>query len=111
MTEREKAMIEAYLPNPRDPELGDDEYYVLDTAGKVRRVYVSSICPCGEYDTTYGCNEVSTNRRIDAGWGSWYTGFKRSNMYDNKIDCRNQTHFMYDNWEKLRELQAKEVEI
>nr|DAU80454.1 MAG TPA: hypothetical protein [Caudoviricetes sp.] len=28
MTEREKQLIEAYIPSPRDPELGLMQYYV-----------------------------------------------------------------------------------
>lgn len=109
MTERQQQLIAAYLPNPRDPELEDDEYYVLDTAGRVRKVYVRDILPHEDY-TTYGCYEVSTGKRIDAGYGSGWIGFRKANMYDNKQDCKNMEHIGYDLWEELRELQAKEKE-
>ena len=63
MTEYQRRQIAAYLPSPRDKTLNDFEYYVLDTADRVRKVYVRDILPHDE-ETTYGCYEVSTNRRI-----------------------------------------------
>lgn len=104
MTERQQKLIADYLPHPRDPELEDNEYYVLDTAGKVRKVYVSGILLHGDY-ITYECREASTDRKIDSGYGS---GFRKSHMYDNKQDCKNYTHMVYDSWEKLRELQKEQ---
>ena len=108
MTDRQKQLIAAYLPNPRDPDLGEDEYYVEDTAGKVRKVMIREILPHGDY-TTYGCYEVSTGRRIDAGWGSVWVGFYMHNLYDNKQDCRDHAHAFYDDWEELRRIQMKEA--
>lgn len=109
MTDRERKMIEGYLPHPRDPELGVDEYYVLDTADRVRRVYVTDLMP-NKDRMTYGVYEVSTGKRIDAGYGSPFVGFAKSQMYDNKQDCRDQTHLMFDGWEELRKLQESEAE-
>lgn len=31
-----------------------------------------------------------------------------SALYDNYQDCKDQTHYMYDRWEMLRELQQRE---
>lgn len=107
MTERQKQLIAAYLPHPRDPELEDGEYYVMDTAWKVRRVFIGDILPKDDY-TTYGVYESSTGRRIDAGYGSPWIGFRKGSMYDNKQDCKDMTHCMYDYWEHLRELQKEE---
>lgn len=107
MTDRQKQMIDAYLPSPPDPTLDFDEYYVLDKAGRVRKVRMRDILLHGD-DTTYGVVEVSTGRRIDAGWDSEYIGFRMSALYDNKQDCRDQTHMMYDGWEYLRRLQREE---
>ena len=108
MTDRERKMIEAYLPHQRDTELGVDEYYVLDTAGRARKVYVRDIMPDKD-KMTYGVYEVSTGKRIDAGYGSPFVGFTKAQMYDNKPDCKDQTHLIYDGWEELRELQVSEV--
>lgn len=37
--------------------------------------------------------------------GGWYF---MGALYDNKEDCRNNTHPWYNYWERLRELQQKE---
>ena len=34
LTEREKQLIAAYIPSPPDPELGFNEYYILDDYGQ-----------------------------------------------------------------------------
>ena len=107
LSEREEKMIAAYLPHPRDPELGEGEYYVLDSANRVRRVYVTEILPDKE-NMTFGVRESATGKRIDAGYGSPFIGFRMAQMYDNKQDCRDCTHLLYDNWEKLRKRQKEE---
>ena len=107
MTDREKQLIEAYIPSPRDPELEMFEYYAKDTADRIHKVRITDIYP-DEYDTTYGVVDVSSERRVDAGWADPFKGFRMYNLYDNKDDCRNNTHFGYDEWEKLREIQMKE---
>ena len=104
MTDREKMMIEAYIPSPPDETLGFDEFYVRDTAGRVRRVRVVEILP-HNHSMTYGLVEISTGRRIDAGNGSEFVGFTRGQMYDNRNDCRDNTHDWVDDWERLRALQ------
>lgn len=103
-------MIEAYLPHPRDPDLGQDEYYVLDTAGRVQRVRLTDIFP-GRigHETEYGVRRVSDGKRIDAGLGNPFEGFSMFELYDNKQDCRDRTHCCYSNWEHLRLLQKEEA--
>lgn len=108
MTDKEKKLIEAYIPHPRDPELGFDEYYVRDTADRIRKVYITDIWPHEDAET-YGVREVSTGHRIDAGWGSEWIGFYKYVLYDNKEDCKNNSHLLYNDWEHLRELQQKEA--
>lgn len=107
LTDRQKQLIEAYLPTPPDPELEDDEYYVMGTDWRVHKVYVRDLLP-HEDDTTYGVYEVGSNRRIDAGYGSEWIGFRKASMYDNRQDCKDMTHCMYNDWEHLRELQRQE---
>lgn len=107
MTDRQRQLISYYLPHPRDPELGFNEYYVRDIADRVRKVQVREILP-HDNETTYGVYEVSSGRRIDAGYGSPWVGFRKYALYDNKEDCRDQSHLLYDGWEELRELQEKE---
>lgn len=108
MTDRERQMIESYLPHPRDPQLGQDEYYVLDTAGRVQHVRLSDIFPGrpGE-DAEYGVRRVSDGMRIDAGPGDPFRGFAMFDLYDNRQDCKDRTHGCFNNWEYLRELQKK----
>lgn len=107
MTDRQRQMIEAYIPSQPDETLGFEEFYVRDTADRVRRVRVVDILP-HEDRTTYGVVEVSTGRRIDAGWSSDFIGFERGKLYDNKDDCRNYTHDWFDGWEQLRKVQREE---
>ena len=108
MTEREKQRIEYYLPNPKDKSLEFNEYFVLDTAQRCRRVYVAEILSHGVGDgVTYICREVSTGKIIDAGWGSRWRGFRMGELYDNAQDCKDRTHQMFDGWETLREIQKK----
>ena len=109
MTDREKQLIAAYLPHPRDPELGFNEYYVRDTADRIRKVEIREINPCDD-ELSYVVYEVSSNRRIDAGYGSPWIGFRKHALYDNKEDCKTQAHLLYNGWEELRELQEKEME-
>lgn len=104
MTDREKMMIEAYIPSPPDETLGFDEFYVRDKAGRVRRVMVVEILP-HKNTMTYGVIESGSYRRIDAGNGSDFVGFTRGQLYDNRNDCRNNTHDWVDDWERLRALQ------
>lgn len=47
MTEREKQLIEAYLPSPRDASLDWDEYYCEGMGGRVYKVHIVELCPCG----------------------------------------------------------------
>lgn len=107
MTEREQKMIECYLPHPRDPELGDNEYYVCgDYDNKVYRVYIADILPDFQADETYyGVYTVGHSKPIKACTRTG--GYRMASLYDNKTDCRNSTHGMYNNWEALRELQRK----
>lgn len=108
MTDRQRQLIEAYLPHPRDPELEYDEYYVLDTAGRVRRVRIVDFLPYKD-DMTYGVVESSTGRHIDAGDGSPWVGFRMYALYDNREDCRDQTHVIFSGWEELRRIQQEEA--
>ena len=111
MTDKQRQMIADYLPHPRDPELAFGEYYVKDTADRVRKARITTILP-GELfeDNTYLVREVSTGKRIDAGYGDDWHGFTKAKLYDNKQDCKDETHYFYSDWEDLRELQMKEQE-
>lgn len=109
MTDRQRQMIDYYLPHARDPELEDGEYYVRDGAGRVRKVYVRDIWLHDE-STEYGVYEVGTGRRIDAGYGNPFRGFRMGEIYDNREDCRNHEHDMFDGWELLREIQSEEAD-
>lgn len=70
MTDRERQMIESYLPHPRDPQLGQDEYYVLDAAGRVQHVRLTDIFPGrpGHHET----DVTDTERGISQNAGTDY---------------------------------------
>lgn len=108
MTEREKLMVETYLPNRRDPNLPEGEYYILDNNERIQQVYISNIYPDMEHDsTTYGVILSKTGKRYRGGSG--YDGSVHMyDLYDNKEDCRNWAHGVYDGWEQLRALQEGE---
>ena len=114
MTEKQKRMINAYLPNPPDPSLVQGEYYVLDTADRPIKVRIATIAPKGE-STIYQVFTPS-GRMVHGSYecdgdllgGSWYC---MSALYDNKQDCKDCTHLLYDSWEELREIQVKELTV
>lgn len=102
MTDREKYMIEYYIPSPRDETLDDNEYYIkAEYSGRVHKVYISDICPDILHDRTlYGVRYSATGKRFykDENYGT----VQMSELYDNKQDCKEQTHLFYDAWERLR---------
>lgn len=114
MTERQKQLIEGYIPNPRDRSLENGEYYLLyygRGGERIRKVYIREILPHSEGYSSwneYGVYDSKTNARIDSGWNSPFRGHKMADLYDNKEDCKNQTHVMYDGWEELRKIQERE---
>ena len=112
MHERTRMMIEAYIPSPPDPTLGFNEYYYLQSTwggDRVIRVHVSDIYPYRD-GTEYGIYQSRGGRdvRIDVGYGDPFRGARMCDLYDNKQDCRDRTHSMYDGWQSLRAAQEKE---
>lgn len=107
MTEREKQLIEGYIPSPRDTTLKDFEYYVKDLNGRVQKVEITDILPFGE-TTLYRVVQADTRKQIKN--FRKYDAFLMCDMYDNKTDCRDNTHIAYDNWEYLRKIQQTAVE-
>ena len=112
--ERTKQMIEYYLPNPPDPDLGFEEFYYLQSTMKgdqVIKVQVRNVFPGAMHgEMEYGIYQVWGDglRWVDVGWGNPNRGCYRSQLYDNKEDCRNQSHAWMEKWENLREIQKKE---
>jgi hypothetical protein len=112
--ERTRQMIEWYLPNPPDPELEEGEYYYRQSTMKgeqVIKVRVTAIFP-GEVHQPeeYEIYQIRSDglRWVDVGWGDRCRGAFKSQLYDNKQDCRDQTHQWAEDWEHLREIQKKE---
>lgn len=104
MTERQKQMIEAYIPSPRDETLDISEYYIRDDNDKIQKVYISEINPGGLYENSvYGVRYSSNGNRFCGGLG--YGQTHMWDLYDNKDDCRDMTHAIYDGWEELRRIQ------
>ena len=112
MTDRDRQLISVYLPNPRDPELGRDEFYVLDMRDRPVKVRLRSIAPGRHGSMIY--RVVTDSGRTVHGihecdpellGGGWY---HMSALYDNKEDCRNDTHPVCETWETLRKKQEAE---
>ena len=115
MTDRERLMIQEYLPNPPDPTLGVGEYYYLQSTRKgeqVIKVTIVHIFPGRSHEPTeYGIYQVCANglKWVDVGYGDHFRGCTMRELYDNKEDCKNQAHMFCYEWEELRELQQKEA--
>lgn len=112
MTDRERELIEYYIPHPRDPDLEDGAYYYLQytaSGERVVKVWPLDILPY-EHGTEYGIYQKRGTRyqRIDAGYGDPCRGVQMHDLYDNKQDCRDQTHMSWNRWEELRQLQKEE---
>ena len=101
-------MIEGYIPSPPDPSLDPGEYYYLQN-NRVIRVWICDILPYAN-GTEYGIYQERAGQlvRIDAGYGDPNHGVRMSQLYDNKDDCREQTHLLYDHWENLRFIQRRD---
>lgn len=107
MTEREKQLIEAYIPSPRDTTLGEFQYYVKDSSGRIQKVEITDIYSCADGETLYRVVQADTRRQVK-GWRK-YDGYAMSELYDNKQDCKDEIHIGYSCWEQLREIQQKEA--
>lgn len=105
MTEKQRKQIATYLPSPRDPELDRFDYYVMDRANRVQKVHIRDIIP--HEDTTLYCVYTDKGRQVKSWRDTNFGGFYFSELYDNKEDCRDQTHLWFDGWEELRELEAQ----
>ena len=114
MDERMQKMIDAYLPHPPDPTLDMSEYYFCQYTARgerIIRVFALDILPLKD-GTEYGIYQQRGGRmcHIDVtGDGDRNRGVRMANLYDNYQDCKDQTHYMYDRWEMLREQQQKEA--
>lgn len=112
--ERTRKQIEMYLPNPPDPDLEFDEFYYRQSTMKgeqVIRVKVMGIFPgLIHEEPEYSIYQVWGNglRYVDVGWNDPFHGCHRYELYDNKQDCKDQTHFFCSDWERLREIQKSE---
>lgn len=105
MTDMTKRMIESYLPNPREPELNDTEYYYMRDDNKVFKVYISEMFS-HEDQSLYGCRYSHNGQKVHTCY--FWDGIPMRQLYDNKQDCLDHSHLMYDNWEQLRTIQQKE---
>ena len=102
LTEREQELIETYIPHERDKNLDEDEYYVLTANNTIQKGVVRDLAFNARGDDLY---RLWNKRGIVHCWASDNMGYvTKRHMYDNKQDCEDQTHFAYDDWEKLREL-------
>lgn len=109
MTDREKELVAAYIPSPRDTTLGDFEYYVEDLSGRIQRVEITDILSPLDDETIYLVVQSNTRKRVK-GWQK-YDGFTMGYLYDNKQDCKDGTHNCYSYWERLREIQQREAGV
>ena len=116
MTDQMRDQIAYYLPHAPDSTLEDNEYYYLQwTNGatgnpRVIRVYALDIFFCKD-GTEYGIYQMQRGKlkRIDVGYGSDLRGARMGDLYDNKEDCRDQTHCGTHWWPELRKAQQEEA--
>lgn len=103
MTEIEKELIETYIPHKRDKNLEEYEYYILTANDTVQKGVVRDIAFNARGEDLF-C--LWNGRGVVRSWASNNMGYvTKRHLYDNKQDCKDQTHFAYDDWEKLRELE------
>lgn len=109
MTEKQRQMIKTYIPSPRDSTLQDFEYYTLDVNDRVVKGRLIGIGVGKQGEATY---LLRNGRGHVYSWASDELGFVRmSQLYDNKQDCKNNTHFAYDDWEELRALEQENKKL
>lgn len=97
MDKNELAKI--YIPSPRDKSLNEDEYYVLTENDTIQKGWITDIAFGIRGNMKY---RLFNGRGVVRSWASdelGYTG--KAHMYDNKTDCKNETHFAYEGWEDL----------
>lgn len=103
-------MIAAYLPNPPDPSLEDGEYYFKQSTiggDRIIRVFALDVLLC-EDGVEYGLYQSHGGqmRWVDGyGLGDRNRGVRKGKLYDNKENCRDDTHWGCDWWEDLRRIQ------
>lgn len=102
--ERTRKKIEAYIPSPRDTSLRPWCDYYVNQNGRVRLGHVRGIFMADDGEDLLELVD-DRGRRIIGPWE--FDSFRRTELYDNKEDCRNQTHGVCDYWERLREIQEK----
>ncbi len=109
MTDREKELIAFYLPSPPDPTLDFMDFYMRDSTDRVIRVHATDIGMDdeGEYRRVWRSNGTGVFNAPGevSRLPGWYYAWA---LYDNKQDCKDNTHCLYNRWEYLRELQQKE---
>ena len=111
MTDRQKQDIEYYIPGEPDKCLAEGEYYYLQNktgTERVIRVFPLDVFPVKD-GTQYGLYTKKGGRLcwVDTGWGDTLHGVYMGDLYDNKDDCRNQTHMGCSWWEQLRKIQQE----
>lgn len=108
MTDRERNLINTYLPSPPDAELGFMDFYMRDSADRVIRVHAAEIAVGeeGEFRRVWrknGSGVFNASGEVSRMPG-WYYVWA---LYDNKQDCRDNSHCLYNGWEHLRRLQQE----
>lgn len=68
-------------------------------------MYICNIySDCG--NSLYSVRMSSSRNRLSSSYPG--NGYPLRQLYDNKQDCKDETHLFYDDWERLREIQRKE---
>ena len=99
-------LIETYIPHKRDESLQEDEYYVLTANGTVQKGVVRDLAFNARGEDLF---RLWNGRGVIHCWASDNMGYvTKRHLYDNKQDCKDNTHFAYDDWERLRALQIQE---
>lgn len=104
--EATRKKIETYIPSPRDTALRPYCDYYVNVNSRVKLGHVRGIFMSDDGEDLLELVDDRGYRII----GSWeFDSFRRTELYDNKEDCRNRTHDTFYDWEMLREMQEAEI--
>ena len=100
--EATRKKIETYIPSSRDTALRPYCDYYVNVNSRVKLGHVRGIFMSDDGEDLLELVD-DRGRRIIGLWE--FDSFRRNELYDNKEDCRNQTHGAFCDWEQLREMQ------
>lgn len=91
-----------YELRDRDNSLDEFEYYVEDLNGKIQKGWITDIY--FDFQANREMMILRNNRGKITSWRNDLGSFTKSDLYDNKEDCKASAHAFCDDWEELLQL-------